>query len=177
MHREYLRDNNKAFEYEGNPLEVTSLKIWHCKYKTLKGLEEFHNLTNLVIAGFPEDSVELIANLKKLEYLQIIHLPKVSDIDPLSQLENLESLVISTLPSWDASRKKTEVKSLAPIATLPKLKYLELHGIVNPTKKLDELMSCKGLQSAMFSQFPKSEIDRFYKESNVQKQRIPTISA
>ncbi len=177
MHREYLRDKNKTFEYEGDPLEITSFKIWHCKYRTLNGLENFKNLKSLVIASFPDESLEPLANLTNLEYLSILHLPKVTDIEPLSNLKKLETLSISTLPSWDASRKTTEVSTLIPLASLPKLKYLELHGIVTPKKKLNDLFSSKSLITAMFSQYPKAEIERFYKESNVQKQRIPAASA
>jgi hypothetical protein len=173
MHHEYLRDKNKTFEYEGDPLELTSLKIWHCKFRTLKELESFKNLRSLVIASFPDESLESLVNLTNLEYLSILHLPKITDFEPLSRLKKLEALSISTLSSWDASRKTIEISSLIPLASLPKLKYLELHGIVTPNKKLNELFSSKSLTAAIFSQYPKSEIERFYKESNVQKKRIP----
>jgi hypothetical protein len=69
---------------------------------------------------------------------------------------------LSTLPSWDASRKTTTIESLEPLAAIPALAHLELFSICPPDKSLVPLEKCKDLRTARISQYPRAEIDRFF---------------
>jgi len=162
MHIDLMRDLNSRFPPPGNPSEVHSLRIWHCKYKTLMPIAELTNLRELVVGSFPDASLNMLAGLTQLCYLRILHLPKVSDLTPLGGLKNIRSLSLATSPSWDAAGKKTFVDSLAPIALIEALMHLELFGVCPPDMSLAPLERCKNLRSARFSQYPKNEAERFY---------------
>jgi hypothetical protein len=163
MHLDLMRDRASAFPQLENKAEIRTLRIWHCKYKSLQAVAEFQNLEELVIASFPDKSLEIIAPLRKLRYLRILHMPKVSELEVLSRLPNIESLSLSTSPAWDSAGKCTIVDSLGPIAGLVALKHLELFGVCPVNKSLAVLEQCKNLQSARFSQYPQEELERFYR--------------
>src|ERR1700761_5723554 len=101
-----------------DPGGIRSLRVWFCKYETLASLSGLRQLQTLVIAGFPDTSLEILSAFSELRCLQIVHLPRISDLSPLSDCQQLESLSLETLPSWDSSGKVTKVNSLAPIAGL-----------------------------------------------------------
>lgn len=167
MHLDLIREKATAFPQLESKAEIRTLRIWHCKYKSLQALAEFGNLEELVIASFPDKSLEIIASLRKLRYLSILHMPKVSELEVLSRLPNIESLSLSTSPAWDSAGKCTIVDSLEPIAGLAALKNLELLGVCPVSKSLAALEQCKNLQSARFSQYPKEELERFYSATGV----------
>src|SRR4051812_33778651 len=129
MHVDLMRDSVKLFPQLPQREGITSLRVWHCKYKSLMELASFINLEELVIASFPDGTLEALAALRSLKYLSIIHLPHVTDLSPLSKLSQLETLSLATLPSWDASSKCSVVQSLAPIGEMESLKHLELFGV------------------------------------------------
>jgi hypothetical protein len=167
LHLELVRDPAQKFPPVINPEQVRSAKIWHCKYESLEQLSAFCNLEELVIATFPDESFEFLGGLEKLRYLRVMHMPKVSDISPLSRLKQLTSLSLSTLPSWDASRKSTTIRSLEPLVTMPELAHLELFGICTPDKSLVALEQCNYLRTARISQYPEAEMNRFYTRTTV----------
>ena len=119
VHLELMRDPSRTFPQAADPDSVHSAKVWFCKYRSLGSLAELCNLEELVIAGFPDESFEFLARLEKLRFLSVLHMPKIFDIAPLARLTELTSLSLSTLPSWDASRKTTTVQSLEPLAAIP----------------------------------------------------------
>lgn len=153
MHLDRMRDEARAFPAVTAPLEIRSARLWHCKYRSLVPLSEFKNLEVLVIATYPDDSFQLLSPLPHLRYLRVLHLPKVSDLDPLAQLGQLESLSLETLPSWDASGKRQVVSSLQPISQLQSLRHLELLGVVPADGKLTPLFDLKAIESARFSKY------------------------
>lgn len=168
-----MRDPARTFTSAANPDAVRSATVWHCKYKSLEPLIELRNLEELVIASFPDESFEFLGSLEKLRFLRIMHMPKISDIGPLARLTQLTSLSLSTLPSWDASRKITTIQSLEPLAAIPGLAHLELLGICPPDKLLGPLEKCARLQTARFSQYPQAEVDRFFSKMGVANQFTP----
>jgi len=157
-----LRDTAKAFPSVDDPKKIRSLRVWHCKYKSLDAIGEMRNLEELVVAGFPDESLGVLEGLLHLRYVSILHLPKVSDLTPFRGLDLLESLSLATSANWDAPGKKTVVKSLAPLAAMKSLKYLELFGVCPEERSLAALEACKVLVSGRFSQYPAKEIARFY---------------
>lgn len=162
MIADFVRDDARAFPAHPDPSRVTALRMWHCKYASMEGLSAFGNLKTLIIASYPDAALGPIASLSNLEYLSIVHMPKVSDLSPVSQLLGLQTIRLSTLPSWDSSGKKTIVRSLAPLATLPRLAHVELFGVRPDNGSLHELESSLSLQTVRVSKYSKSEKDRFY---------------
>ncbi|HNC31975.1 MAG TPA: hypothetical protein PLH49_13365 [Chitinophagaceae bacterium] len=173
---DFMRDKNKRMPAVANPEAVLSMRIWHCKYANLDELSRFCNLEELVIATFPDKTFDVLSGLKNLRYLSILHMPKISDLSPISKLHNLESLSLSTSASWDASRKITKVTSIEPIADLPLLKHLELFGVCPADKSLKPLEKIKTLESARFSQYPEEEMNRFYKATGMTDKFNPESS-
>ena len=106
-----------------------------------------------------------------------MHLPKVDDLAPLAELRRLETLSLSTLPSWDASGKVTEVRSLDPIAKLPSLKHLALFGVVPKGRSLEAITRCRNLVASRFSKYPKAEMVRFYEATQMSDEFPPPPEA
>lgn len=173
VHLDLIRDPARKFPSVADPELVRSARIWHCKYKSLVPLGALHNLEELVIATFPDESFEFLGKLSELRFLQILHMPKICDISPLSRLQRLTTLSLSTLPSWDASRKTTTVHSLDPLAHLPQLTHLELLGVCPPDKSLLSLERCKHLQTTRVSQYPRDETTRFFSATEVANEFNP----
>ena len=176
MHLDLMRDTATVFPEREHKDEIRSLRIWHCKYKSLQAVAGFQNLEELEIASFPDKSLEILAPLQKLRYLSILHMPKVSDLEALSMLINIESLSLSTSPAWDSAGKCTIVDSLKPVVSMSALKHLELFGVCSADRSLAVLEQCKSLQSARFSQYPKDEVARFYRVTGVANQFNPKPS-
>lgn len=130
-----------------DPSRVRTLRCWHCKYRSLAFLESFTSLVGLEIATWPDADLESLSGLSHLEYLRIIHLPKVTSLQPLAALNQLKVLRLETSPGWDSSRKVTVVDSLQPIGRLEGLENLELFGIVPQDRSLASLEACRNLRT------------------------------
>lgn len=167
MHLDLIRDPSTLFPDIASPIQIRSLRIWHCKYKSLIAVGAFLNVEELEIASFPDSTLEVIAPLIKLRYLSILHMPRVSKLNVLSEFVKIDLLSLSTSPGWDPSGRCSVVKSLEPIAKMRALKHLELFGVRPTDKSLAPLEQCKNLQSARFSHYPKDEVERFYRATRV----------
>lgn len=161
MHIEYMRDKSKAMPTIENPLEIKSMTIWHCDYLSFAQISKCTNLEQLNVATLPEGDFNFLSKCSSLKFLSITHLPNISNLDALSGLLELETLSLSTLPSWDASGKKTLVHDLEPLGKLPKLKFLELFGVVPEVVSLESLSIFQNLESARFSKYPKKILNQF----------------
>ncbi len=162
MHVELIRDKSRLFPAVQDPRTVQSLKIWHCKYKTLAPVQELVSLRELTIATYPDDSFEMLAPLERLERLRILHFPRVTSLAPLARLQRLRSVILESLPSWDAARRRLVVESLSPLAALPTLESIQLLGVVPESRSLAALDSVKSLRFARFHGFGAAEQDRFF---------------
>lgn len=149
------------------------MRVWHCKYGSLRELSSFPNLSTLVIATFPDADLEVLGTLSRLRDLSILHLPNITSLDPIRTLRDLEVLRLHTLPSWDSSGKKTVVESLAPVASLPRLRHLELFGVVPRDGSLRELEGHPSLQTARFHKYAKKEKERFYEVTGLDDSFAP----
>lgn len=149
MNLELVRVKERVFPALDAPQRYRSAKVWHCNFRSLAPLAEFTGLRDLEIATYPDESLELLSGLGQLRRLRIIHLPKVSSLEPLGRLDQLRELALSTLPSWDASHKRTQVDSFQPLSHLHHLESLELAGItaakggLAPLRKLTALRSVR----------------------------------
>lgn len=139
MKLELIREKSKDFPTIDNPLSYTEIKIWHCRYQSLNRISEFQNIESIEIVTYPDTSLEFIEKLPRVKFLKITHLPKVSDISPLSKLASLEALYLSVLPSWD---KLQHIASLKPLSRLTNLRSLSLHGFFIDDGSLQPLHSC-----------------------------------
>lgn len=137
---------------------VSALRIWHCNYQSLAALRSYPKLQTLVAATYPDDTLDPVASLERLEYLSLLHLPAVTDLAPLRRLNRLRTLRLATLPSWDSSGKVTTVDSLAPLAALPNLAHLELFGVRAADNYLPDLEGAPSLVSVRVSKYPKPEV-------------------
>jgi len=173
MHIDLMRDQARHFPVVANPAEVSSMRIWNCKYVSLRAIADFQNIEELIIAALPDKTIDFITPLARLRYLRIIHLPKISEISSIERLCNLESLSLATSPTWDSSGKLSIIESLDPVARLPALKHLELFGICPLDKSLMPLEKCQSLQSARFSKYPAQEVERFFALTKVMNQFNP----
>lgn len=173
MHLELMRDHRRDPPRIANPEAVQTARIWHCKFRSLDFVSKLENLKGLAVATFPDTSFEALGALRQLKHLSVVHLPKVSDLGPLSRLKSLEVLSLSTLPSWDSSGKATEVATLEPLASLPGLRHVELFGVVAAGRSLEPLEACPALESLRVSKWPKPEIARFREVTRVSDDWAP----
>lgn len=173
MHLEMMRDAARDMPAVVAPGLYESARIWHCKYRTLVPLAQLTELRALSIATVPDADLSFLVNLRKLEWLSLLHLPKVSELAPLAELKNLKFLSLETLPSWDSSRKRTVVRSLEPLQALANLEHLSLFGVITADKSLAPLEQCRNLGSAKFHGVPIKERDRFLLASGVADSHMP----
>lgn len=176
MHVDLMRDKAKAMAPREAPGAVTSLRIWNCKYTSLAPVARFVNLRELAIAGLPDDSLQMLSALEQLRYLKILHMPKVTSLEPLAGLRRLESLSLATSPSWDAAGKVQRVASLEPLSRLASLRHLELLGVLPPDASLKPLEQCGRLQSARVARYPATELARFRAATGVSDAFNPPAS-
>lgn len=168
MHVDLLRDKSKSFPEDGSIKGASSLRVWHCGYRTLRPVGDLVSLRHLVIATFPDESFDLLSPLENLESLRVLHFPKTKSLAPLASLRKLKSISLESLPSWDASSKRLTVDSLNPLAQLPELESIQLFGVVTSNKSLGELEASQSLRFASFHGYSKAEIARFFQASGVQ---------
>ncbi len=173
VHIEFMRDKSRDMPIIENRLEITSMTIWHCNYLSFSQLSKCTNLEQLNVATLPEGDFNFLLKCNSLKFLSITHLPNISNLDSLSGLLELETLSLSTLPSWDAWGKKTFVHTLEPLAKLPKLKFLELFGVLPEAVSLESLSIFQHLESARFSKYPKKILNQFYKQFEVSDNCAP----
>ena len=176
MHLDLMRRKEKQFPSIPERETMSGLRVWHCKYTTLSGIAEFTHLEELVIAGFPDKSFGMLAPLGKLRYLKVVDMPSVAGLGDLGDMASLEAVSLATSPSWDASGKVLTIASLKPLAKLPRLRHLELFGVVPQDKSLAPLKDCKSLESLRVSKYPASEVEEFYASTGVVNRFNPPAS-
>ncbi len=160
MHVHLMHGTAKEFPLLADPLAVTSVLAWFCKFGSLQALGSLPNLLEVKIAGFPDETFDALGGLRALRYLSVMHLPAVHGLEPLRGLASLETLSLSVLPAWEGKRRQ-HVASLEPVAALPALRHLELFGVCPPDLSLAPLEYCPNLVSARFTSYPRREIERF----------------
>ena len=72
-----MRDKAKTFPRPDDPLRVTTVRVWHCRYRSLRQLESLQNLSGADIASLPDDTLDVFGDASSLTYLSVLHLPKV----------------------------------------------------------------------------------------------------
>ena len=77
--------------------------------------------------------------LIELKCLVLRHIRRIKSLSPVGKLCGLRAISMSTIPSWDASRRCLEVESLEPLSQLPELESLCLMGVKPLDGRLDPL--------------------------------------
>jgi hypothetical protein len=83
----------------------------------------------LLILAYPWASLEPLALFPDLEVLKIQSAGKLRTLAGLDRLSRLRTLVVSTPPSWDGSRRCLEVESYHPLRSLAHLQRLTLLSV------------------------------------------------
>lgn len=168
-----MRDPAKEFPSLAAPAAVTALRIWFCKYRTLRPMADLTSLQTLVIAGYPDPDFTPLRTLTHLAYVSVLDFARVTDLTPLAGLHSVRTLRLHSPPSWDASGRVIEVDSLAPIADLPRLEHLELFGVRPSSGSLAELEAAPSLRTVPVSRYSTSEVARYRRATGVASNFAP----
>jgi hypothetical protein len=84
--------------------------------------------------------------LPSVRCLVLRHFRRIKSLAPLSALSNLRAISMSTIPSWDASRRCLEVDSLDPLGKLSNLESLCLIGVKPVDRRLDAIQGLTKLK-------------------------------
>lgn len=177
MHLERMRDGARRLVVDERRERLRTARLWHCKYVDIDALAACTSLERLVIASYPAADLRPIAGLTRLRALRLLHMPKVQDVSPLGSLLELESLELATLPSWDASRKRSVVSGLDALGRLPRLRWLQLYGVVSNDRSLAALQESSSLRGVRVSGFPAVEAERYYAHTGVSPTVPPEAGA
>jgi len=107
--------------------DVRTLQISGLRY-TLDALESVKWIESLHLND--PSTLEGLETLQHVQHLTVYHLPKIRDLSPIGALATLKTLLLSTPPSYDSSRRCFEVSSLKPLGHLTALDRLTMRGIV-----------------------------------------------
>jgi len=137
----------------------------HCTEDDLRALAALPNAASLEISGLRIDlralravpwvehlhlndpaTLDGLVHLQQVRRLAVYHFPKIHDLAPVGALSRLRTLLLSTSPSYDASRKCFEVDSLEPLAALSQLEQLTMRGVVPLHGRLEPLHGLTGLR-------------------------------
>jgi len=94
------------------------------------------------LAALELDDPPTLAGLYKLVGLKCLvlrHFRRIKSLAPVGILSGLRAISMSTIPSWDASRRCLEIESLEPLSQLPELESLCLIGVKPLDGRLDPL--------------------------------------
>lgn len=100
----HMRDPARSLPEIEDPDDVTAMRLWHCRYRTLTPLSYHRKLKALVVATW-SDSLEVLRPLTALRYLYVVHMPKVTSLEPLGDL-----VVLETRFAWRRCRLGTACK-------------------------------------------------------------------
>ncbi len=101
------------------------------------------------LAALELDDPPTLAGLDQLVELKCLvlrHIRRIKSLAPVGELDGLRAISISTIPSWDASRRCLEVESLEPLSHLRELESLSLMGVKPLDARLDPLQLLSNLK-------------------------------
>ena len=137
--------------------DITFLDLRGKYIETLDGIQNFTNLTTLIVDDNEISSIAPLASMTSLEYLDISG-QNIEDLSAISGLTNLVELDVSDNPlsSVDAVSGMTKLKkleiadtsvsSLAQLASLVNLEYLDAENIELTDENLSALSNMNNLQ-------------------------------
>jgi len=123
---------------------ITCVSLAMPRITSLAPLSKLSGLESLELDDPP--TIAGIEGLISLRCLVLRHFRRITNLAPLSSLSNLRAVSMSTIPSWDASRRCLEIDSLEPLRKLINLESLRLMGIKPLDRRLDPLHDLTNLK-------------------------------
>ena len=123
---------------------ITCVSLAMSRITSLAPLSKLSGLESLELDDPP--TIAGIEGLISLKCLVLRHFRRITNLAPLSCLSNLRAVSMSTIPSWDASRRCLEIDSLEPLRKLINLESLRLMGIKPLDRRLDPLHDLTNLK-------------------------------
>jgi hypothetical protein len=123
---------------------ITCVSLAMSRITSLAPLSKLSGLESLELDDPP--TIAGIEGLISLKCLVLRHFRRITNLAPLSSLSNLRAVSMSTIPSWDASRRCLEIDSLEPLRKLINLESLRLMGIKPLDRRLDPLHDLTNLK-------------------------------
>jgi hypothetical protein len=111
---------------------------------SLAPLQHLPNLEALDVEDPP--TLFELDQLANLRCLVLRHFPRIKSLSPVAALARLRAMSLSTIPSWDASRRCLEVESFEPFSGLSDLESLSLMGVWPLDGRLDALRGLTNLK-------------------------------
>jgi len=123
--------------------DVTRIRIYALK----QNLGPLATLTSLRHLELTDPHVlDGLEGMQQIDSLMLYAFPRITSLDAVGTLTNLKTLMLSTPPGYDASRKCYEVESFEPLARLANLEALTLRGIVPETGGLEPIQRLTSLR-------------------------------
>ena len=123
---------------------ITCVSLAMSRITSLAPLSKLSGLESLELDDPP--TIAGIEGSISLKCLVLRHFRRITNLAPLSSLSNLRAVSMSTIPSWDASRRCLEIDSLEPLRKLINLESLRLMGIKPLDRRLDPLHDLTNLK-------------------------------
>jgi hypothetical protein len=111
---------------------------------TLAPLRRLPNLQALSLEDPPV--LHGLERLQNLRCLTMRHFRRINSLSAVADLPELRALSLSTIPSWDASRRCLQVESFEPLRKAAALESLALMGVWPQDGRLDALHGLVKLQ-------------------------------
>jgi hypothetical protein len=123
---------------------LTVVRLVAPRITSLAPLQHLPNLEALNLEDPP--TVSGLDRLANLRCLALRHFPRIKSLAPAAALTRLRAISLSTIPSWDASRRCLEVESRDPFRKLTGLESLSLMGVWPLDARLDPLHGLANLK-------------------------------
>jgi hypothetical protein len=109
-------------------------------------ISEFNGLKCLSLQDFT--SLEILSEHRDIEALNLRHFPKIVslNLEPVSQLEQLKYLSLSTIPGWDGSGKTLNIDSFLPLTALKNLKEISIIDVIPLKDGVEPIGKIKSLE-------------------------------
>ncbi len=116
------------------------------------------------------DAFESLDDIKQktdAQFLSLSHWYKLESLDlsPISKLKNIRGLTLSTTLSWDGSNRHLLVNSFSPLAELPNLESLHIHGVIPQDNDISPLGRISSLKEIILSHSNYYQVEHYAKLS------------
>ena len=125
----------------------TALSVVRLVEPHITSLTPLKHLPNLQALSMEDPPVlHGLETLKNLRCLTMRHFRRIESLSAVAELSELRALSLSTIPSWDASRRCLQVESFEPLRNAVALESLALMGVWPQDGKLEALLDLAKLK-------------------------------
>jgi hypothetical protein len=139
---------HRAADADMEPLSrFPSLAVVRLVMPRITSLTPLKHLPNLQALSLEDPPVlHGLERLRNLRCLAMRHFRRIKSLSAVAALSDLRALSLSTIPSWDASRRCLQVESFEPFRKAVALESLALMGVWPLDGRLDALHGLAKLQ-------------------------------